>query len=126
MRLRLQLDFTDCFRTGNTWKVLKPPATDSAGNKYACEGVVISAPRLTGTRPVSDLFLQQNCALHIQGYTGQTDHRATYSSPSLVGCSSPSETMASGWPYIPRAAPHLWKARCWNSTIRHLPVHSCT
>ncbi|EDR02650.1 uncharacterized protein LACBIDRAFT_308163 [Laccaria bicolor S238N-H82] len=82
MRLRLQLDFTDCFGTGNTWKVLKPPATDSAGNKSACEGVVIS----------------QNCALHIQGYTGRTDHRATYSSPSLVGCSSPSETMASGWP----------------------------
>ena len=35
---------SDRFETGNTWKVLTPPATGSEGNKYAFEGIVISAP----------------------------------------------------------------------------------
>ena len=99
---------SDRFGSGNTWKVLTPPATDSAGNKYAFKGIVISAP-------VSDLYIQQNCSLHIQGYTERTDHRATYSSPSIVGCSWPLETMASGWPCIPRATRHLCKASSCSS-----------
>ncbi|KAJ7460667.1 vacuolar protein sorting/targeting protein 10 [Mycena latifolia] len=50
---------------GGTWKPLKPPAVDSLGNKYECQGT--------------------HCALHIHGYTERTDPRATYSSPSIVG-----------------------------------------
>jgi len=32
-----------------------------------------------------DIFSLQKCALHIHGYTEQTDPRAMYSSPSIVG-----------------------------------------
>ncbi|KAF5354534.1 hypothetical protein D9758_011247 [Tetrapyrgos nigripes] len=50
---------------GSTWKYLKPPQKDSLGNPYPC-----------GTT---------SCNLHVHGYSGRTDPRATYSSHSVVG-----------------------------------------
>jgi hypothetical protein len=50
---------------GSTWTPLNPPALDSQGNKYQCQGT--------------------KCQLNIHGYTERRDPRATYSSPSVKG-----------------------------------------
>ncbi|KAG6867942.1 vacuolar protein sorting/targeting protein PEP1 [Termitomyces sp. T159_Od127] len=50
---------------GSTWKLLTPPKVDSQGRPYACDTT--------------------RCALHLHGYTGRLDPRATFSSPSVVG-----------------------------------------
>ncbi|OSD04902.1 Oligoxyloglucan reducing end-specific cellobiohydrolase [Trametes coccinea BRFM310] len=50
---------------GGSWRPLPPPATDSQGNRYACDTT--------------------KCALHIHGYTERYDSRATYSTPSVPG-----------------------------------------
>ena len=92
------------------------PATDSAGNKYSFSRYSDFCPRLT--RPVSDLFLQQNCSLHIQGYTERTNHQPKYSSPSVVGCSWPSETMTSVGPVYRERHLHLRKASSCSSQRR--------
>ncbi|KAF9236101.1 hypothetical protein BU15DRAFT_64291 [Melanogaster broomeanus] len=73
---------------GGTWRPPTPPKLDSQGKTYPCSNV--------------------GCALHVHGYTGCIDARATYSSPGVVGV-----VMAVGnvgkvlAPYIENA--HLWE-----------------
>jgi hypothetical protein len=50
---------------GGSWQRINPPAKDSHGSPYECQGT--------------------KCSLHIHGYTERADPRATFSSPSVVG-----------------------------------------
>ncbi|KAK8049132.1 hypothetical protein PG994_010862 [Apiospora phragmitis] len=55
---------------GAEWSFLPPPKTDVEGKTFAC------SPSEEGN---------ENCALHIHGYTERINHRKTYSSESAVG-----------------------------------------
>ncbi|ESK86675.1 signal sequence binding protein [Moniliophthora roreri MCA 2997] len=50
---------------GGSWKSLRPPKTDSLGNKYDCKDT--------------------SCALHVHGYTERLNPQPTFSTPSIVG-----------------------------------------
>ncbi len=54
---------------GANWAFLPPPAKDTLGKDYGC----------------SSKKGDENCALHIHGYTEREDHRKTYSSEGAVG-----------------------------------------
>ncbi|KAI5949738.1 VPS10 [Candida theae] len=53
---------------GSEWDYLIPPAVDSKGAKYGCNGAPL-----------------EKCALHLHGFTERADYRDTYSSGSAVG-----------------------------------------
>lgn len=55
---------------GATWSYLPPPRADAEGKNYPC---------------TSSDNGDENCALHIHGYTERKDHRKTYSSAGAVG-----------------------------------------
>ncbi|KAH8840921.1 vacuolar protein sorting/targeting protein PEP1 [Pyricularia oryzae] len=55
---------------GATWSYLPPPRVDAEGKNYPC---------------TSSDNGDENCALHIHGYTERKDHGKTYSSAGAVG-----------------------------------------
>ncbi|KAK8137704.1 vacuolar protein sorting/targeting protein PEP1 [Apiospora sp. TS-2023a] len=67
---RKQLQSKISHSDGAEWSFLPPPKTDLDGKAFSC------SPSEEGN---------ENCALHIHGYTERTDHRKTYSSESAVG-----------------------------------------
>lgn len=98
MRLGIHLDFTNCFETGNTWKFLTPPATDSAGNN-CIRGYSDLCP------PVSlDLFPQQNCAYWTDKPLAQRHIRQPFACWVLVVISNDGEWLAL---YTGRALPSM-------------------
>ena len=54
---------------GAAWTYLPPPTTDADGNRYSC----------------SSQKGDDNCALHIHGYTERIDRRKTFSSETAIG-----------------------------------------
>ncbi|KAK7987935.1 Tyrosine-protein phosphatase 1 [Apiospora arundinis] len=65
-RLQSKISHND----GAVWSFLPPPKQDLDGKSFAC------SPSDQGN---------ENCALHIHGYTERLDHKKTYSSESAVG-----------------------------------------
>ncbi|KAL1861712.1 vacuolar protein sorting/targeting protein PEP1 [Diaporthe australafricana] len=63
-KLRTQISHND----GAEWAYLPPPDRDSDDKKFGCSGKG-----------------DENCALHIHGYTERKDHRKTFSSAGAVG-----------------------------------------